>query len=186
VAPPQQGHAAAPAARGARAADSPATAVAPLAFECLHLDCSSDRYGCSKLGLRLRLICILFQIGELKLKLLQDRAEEALAQRTIPAPRQSVGIDPHLRVKVIALGERLPEIWADPATRREHRKVLLRCLIDKPGVSIKVIEQISLPTTLIDNSRAQTRRSSRSCFGCSARHSVKSTPTNISCQATIT
>jgi DNA invertase Pin-like site-specific DNA recombinase len=59
------------------------------------------------------------------------RAEEALTKRTIPAPRRSVGIDPHLRAKVIALGERLPEIWAAPATRREHRKALLRCLIEK-------------------------------------------------------
>lgn len=59
------------------------------------------------------------------------RAEEALARRQIPAPRQSVGVDPRLRAKVVALGERLPELWADPATRREHRKALLRCLIDK-------------------------------------------------------
>jgi hypothetical protein len=31
----------------------------------------------------------------------------------------------------VALGERLPVLWADPATRREHRKALLRCLIEK-------------------------------------------------------
>jgi hypothetical protein len=46
-------------------------------------------------------------------------------------PHQSVGVDPHLCAKVVALGERLPAIWADPATRREHRKALLRCLIEK-------------------------------------------------------
>jgi DNA invertase Pin-like site-specific DNA recombinase len=59
------------------------------------------------------------------------RAEEALARRTLPMPRQSVGIDPRLREKVVALGGRLPEVWADPATHREHRKALLRCLIEK-------------------------------------------------------
>jgi DNA invertase Pin-like site-specific DNA recombinase len=59
------------------------------------------------------------------------RAEEALARRSIPAPRQTVGVDPRLRAKVVTLGQRLPELWADPNTRREHRKALLRCLIDK-------------------------------------------------------
>jgi DNA invertase Pin-like site-specific DNA recombinase len=59
------------------------------------------------------------------------RAEEAMARRTVPMPRQSVGIDPRLREKVVALGTRLPELWADPATSREHRKALLRCLIEK-------------------------------------------------------
>ena len=38
-------------------------------------------------------------------------------------------IDPRLRAKVVALGQRLPEIWADPSVSREHRKALLRCLI---------------------------------------------------------
>src|SRR5262249_36987346 len=58
-------------------------------------------------------------------------AEEALARGAIPASPQPVGVDPRLRAKVVALGERLPQLWADPATRREHRKALLRCLIDK-------------------------------------------------------
>ena len=59
------------------------------------------------------------------------RAEQALAGRSTPALLQPVGIDPRLRAKVVALGHRLPELWADPTTRREHRKALLRCLIDK-------------------------------------------------------
>jgi DNA invertase Pin-like site-specific DNA recombinase len=59
------------------------------------------------------------------------RAEVALAQRAAPIPHRSIGIDPRLREKVVALGERLPELWTDSATRREHRKALLRCLIDK-------------------------------------------------------
>ena len=59
-------------------------------------------------------------------------AEEALARRAIPIPHHSVGIDPRLREKVVAaLGKQLPELWADPATPRGHRKALLRCLIDK-------------------------------------------------------
>jgi DNA invertase Pin-like site-specific DNA recombinase len=59
------------------------------------------------------------------------RAEEALARRTNSTPASSVGIDPRLRAKVVSLGQRLPALWADPKTRREHRKALLRCLIDK-------------------------------------------------------
>ena len=59
------------------------------------------------------------------------RAEEALARSTTAAPPQSIGVDAGLRAKVVALGERLPALWADPATRREHRKALLRCLIEK-------------------------------------------------------
>jgi DNA invertase Pin-like site-specific DNA recombinase len=59
------------------------------------------------------------------------RAEEALARSTAAAPLQPIGVDARLRAKVVALGERLPALWADPATRREHRKALLRCLIEK-------------------------------------------------------
>ena len=59
------------------------------------------------------------------------RAEEALARSTASTMPQPVGVDPRLRAKVVALGERLPALWADPATRREHRKALLRCLIEK-------------------------------------------------------
>lgn len=59
------------------------------------------------------------------------RAEEAAARRSTPALLQPVGINARLRAKVVALGKRLPELWADPATRREHRKALLRCLIEK-------------------------------------------------------
>ena len=59
------------------------------------------------------------------------RAEEALARSTASTTPQPVGVDPRLRAKVVALGERLPALWADPATRREHRKALLRCLIEK-------------------------------------------------------
>jgi hypothetical protein len=45
------------------------------------------------------------------------RAEEALARRASPAPRQPVGVDSRLRAKVVALGQRLPELWADPINR---------------------------------------------------------------------
>lgn len=33
--------------------------------------------------------------------------------------------------KVVALYDRLPQIWMDPATTDAHRKALLRCLVDK-------------------------------------------------------
>ena len=59
------------------------------------------------------------------------RAEESLAQRALAGPAQPAAIDPRLRAKIVALGDRLPALWADPATKREHRKALLRCLIEK-------------------------------------------------------
>jgi hypothetical protein len=39
--------------------------------------------------------------------------------------------DPALREQALALGQRLPAIWADPQVSREHRKALLRCLVEK-------------------------------------------------------
>jgi len=58
------------------------------------------------------------------------RAEEALAQRKSKVC-EPLGVPHDLRAKVIALGNRLPTLWDNPATRRDHRKALLRCLIDK-------------------------------------------------------
>jgi DNA invertase Pin-like site-specific DNA recombinase len=60
------------------------------------------------------------------------RAEEALAQGGQDVRRTESGsLDPVLRAQALALGERLPALWADPGVSREHRKALLRCLIDK-------------------------------------------------------
>jgi DNA invertase Pin-like site-specific DNA recombinase len=60
------------------------------------------------------------------------RAEAALAQRDQDVRRTETGsLDPVLRAQALALGERLPALWADPGVSREHRKALLRCLIDK-------------------------------------------------------
>ncbi len=39
--------------------------------------------------------------------------------------------DSALREAVFRLGRCPPELWADPAASREHRKALLRCLIEK-------------------------------------------------------
>ncbi len=60
------------------------------------------------------------------------RAEEALAQKK-PQANEAFGVPHDLRAKVIALGNRLPALWENPATRRDHRKALLRCLIEKGG-----------------------------------------------------
>lgn len=60
------------------------------------------------------------------------RAEAALAQRTAKATAaQPVKLEPRLRAQALALGQCLREIWANPNVSREHRKALLRCLIDK-------------------------------------------------------
>lgn len=59
------------------------------------------------------------------------QAEETLKGKTDASLPEPLGIDSRLRAKVVALGARLPAIWVDRATPREHRKALLRCLIDK-------------------------------------------------------
>jgi hypothetical protein len=59
------------------------------------------------------------------------RAEEAMARRKAATATEPVAIAPRLRSQVVALGRRLPELWADPTVSRAHRKALLRCLIDK-------------------------------------------------------
>jgi len=60
-------------------------------------------------------------------------AEDTLAQRDQEDVRRAGNIilDPVLRAQALALGERLPALWADPGVSRKHRKVLLRCLTDK-------------------------------------------------------
>jgi len=59
-------------------------------------------------------------------------AEAALAQRDREACNTGpIALDPVLRAQALALGERLPAFWADLGVSREHRKALLRCLIDK-------------------------------------------------------
>ena len=51
------------------------------------------------------------------------RAEAALAQRDQDVRRTETGpLDPVLRAQALALGERLPALWADPGVSREHRK----------------------------------------------------------------
>ena len=56
----------------------------------------------------------------------------ALAQRDGAAcDAGSATLDPVLRAEALAFGERLPALWADPDVSCEHRKALLRCLIDK-------------------------------------------------------
>ena len=59
-------------------------------------------------------------------------AEAVLARHAAPGrAAEPATLDPRLRAKALAVGRRLGEIWADPGVSREHRKALLRCLIDK-------------------------------------------------------
>lgn len=59
------------------------------------------------------------------------RAEEALAHHKMPKANDPLGVPHDLRAKVVALGNRLPALWDDRATRRDYHKALLRCLIEK-------------------------------------------------------
>ncbi|WP_426411758.1 hypothetical protein [Bradyrhizobium ganzhouense] len=54
-----------------------------------------------------------------------------MTQGKIPKANEPLGVPHDLRAKVIVLGNRLPAQWDNPATRSDHRKVLLRCLIEK-------------------------------------------------------
>lgn len=58
------------------------------------------------------------------------RAEAALARRAAPGA-EPAALDPELRARALALGRRLPEIWADPDVGHGRRKALLRCLVDE-------------------------------------------------------
>jgi hypothetical protein len=58
-------------------------------------------------------------------------AEAALAEQSTPRPTSQRVIGKALNSKVVALHDRLPQIWEDPATTDAHRKALLRCLVDK-------------------------------------------------------
>lgn len=60
-------------------------------------------------------------------------AEKALAQRDQENARwaEPSVLNPVLRAQALALGERLPALWADPGVSCAHRKALLRCLVDK-------------------------------------------------------
>jgi DNA invertase Pin-like site-specific DNA recombinase len=65
-------------------------------------------------------------LGELR------RAEEALERRTAGGhAAEPAGLDPQRRAALVAIGQRLPTLWADPRVGRAQRKALLRCLIDK-------------------------------------------------------
>lgn len=58
-------------------------------------------------------------------------AEDALAQLSAPKPLSQRMIGKPLGDKVVVLAGRLPQIWADPATKDAQRKALLRCLVEK-------------------------------------------------------
>jgi len=70
---------------------------------------------------------------------IDDRVAAAFLDAVAPAEMRDgeacntgpAALDPVLRAQALALGERLPALWADPGVSREHRKALLRCLIDK-------------------------------------------------------
>ncbi|WP_428483772.1 recombinase family protein [Rhodopila sp.] len=60
------------------------------------------------------------------------RAQAALAQYMAPTRAGAPAtLEPQLRVQALAVGQGLSALWADPGVSREHRKALLRCLIDK-------------------------------------------------------
>ncbi|MEW9612713.1 hypothetical protein AB3G45_02400 [Shinella sp. S4-D37] len=58
-------------------------------------------------------------------------AEDAFTRRASTEPSSRTGFSRDLNNKVVALFDRLPQIWADVATTDAHRKALLRCLIEK-------------------------------------------------------
>ena len=58
-------------------------------------------------------------------------AEAALAEQSAPRLTSQMAMGKAFNSKIVALYDRLPQIWVDQATTDTHRKALLRCLIDK-------------------------------------------------------
>jgi hypothetical protein len=58
------------------------------------------------------------------------RAEESLAQRKL-APAIPLKITAELKEAFTQIGKKLPEIWDTNTLSHEHKKALIRCLIDK-------------------------------------------------------
>jgi DNA invertase Pin-like site-specific DNA recombinase len=58
-------------------------------------------------------------------------AEEALAREASHQTVAHLGMGKVLQSKVVSLAGRLPQIWAEPTISDDHRKALLRCLIEK-------------------------------------------------------
>jgi DNA invertase Pin-like site-specific DNA recombinase len=58
------------------------------------------------------------------------QAEEASAQPQLPTHRPQA-LPPELKAALVALGQKLPDLWAQPLLSTKTKKALLRCLIDK-------------------------------------------------------
>jgi DNA invertase Pin-like site-specific DNA recombinase len=59
-----------------------------------------------------------------------QQAEEIYAQEKQKRP-EPLALPPELREAFSAIGQKLPQLWAQDVLTREQRKALLRCLIDK-------------------------------------------------------
>jgi DNA invertase Pin-like site-specific DNA recombinase len=59
-----------------------------------------------------------------------QQAEETYAQEKQKRP-EPLALPPELREAFSAIGQKLPQLWAQDVLTREQRKALLRCLIDK-------------------------------------------------------
>jgi DNA invertase Pin-like site-specific DNA recombinase len=98
------------------------------------------------------------------------QAEESLARRkarqAAPDP-----FDNTVHEKVIQLGRTMPDLWANPSVSREHRKALLRCLIEKVVLTRVVADRIAIrivwrggETTELDVAHPVNDSMSLSCY----------------------
>ena len=68
-------------------------------------------------------------------------AEEIDAQRQ-PNPEPSAPLPAELKEAFMSIGQKLPQIWHQEVLTREHKKALLRCLIDKIVIHRQVQDRV--------------------------------------------
>jgi DNA invertase Pin-like site-specific DNA recombinase len=67
--------------------------------------------------------------------------EETDTQRQ-PTPKPLLSLPPELKEAFVAVGQKLPQIWHQEVLTREHKKALLRCLIDKVVIHRQVQDRV--------------------------------------------
>jgi len=68
-------------------------------------------------------------------------AEETCVQRQ-PNPEPSLPLPGELKEAFLAIGQKLPRVWHQEMLKREHKKALLRCLIDKVVIHRRVQDRV--------------------------------------------
>jgi hypothetical protein len=80
-------------------------------------------------------------------------AEVAYAQHS-PEAATPLPLSPEVRTALLDIGQKLPEVWATEVLSQQHRKALLRCLIDK--VVVQRVRRDAIHTRIVWQGGATT------------------------------